>query len=176
VEAVRYGWADVLRVDPVYETVAADIAEGDEASARQDCPDEPPPHDNDQANTRGVGTTIGALIGGVIGHAFGRDDEDKTAAAASAATGEGAGNRIAATQDQATNPTMQQTDDAERDAVAASLLDCRRNPSRRASPPPERRITGYDIEYRYKGEIYMTRLPFDPGDRVRVKIMVVPVE
>ena len=36
--------------------------------------------------------------------------------------------------------------------------------------PQERRIVGYDVEYRYRGEVYMSRLTYDPGDRMRVRV------
>ena len=38
----------------------------------------------------------------------------------------------------------------------------------------ERRLTGYDVEYQYKGEKYMSRLDSDPGNRLRIRISVVP--
>jgi len=38
----------------------------------------------------------------------------------------------------------------------------------------ERRLAGYDVEYQYKGEKYMSRLDSDPGNRVRIRISVVP--
>lgn len=181
-ESTRYGWADVLRVDPVYDAESDPTAAGDAGkSARPDCPDQPPPpppaHENDQTDHRATGTVIGALIGVMVGHAFGRGDGNKAATVAGGVAGGIAGNRIAAAQDEATANQTQQQADAERDAVAASLRDCR-DPQRpiRGSAQPERRIVGYDVEYRYKGEIYMARLPFDPGDRMRVKITVVPVE
>lgn len=178
-ESTRFGWADVLRVDPVYEVAPeAAVPDGDAAPSRADCNDAAPPppaHENDLTDNRAAGTVIGALIGGVIGHAFGRGDGNKAATAAGAVAGGVAGNRIAAAQDQQTN--AQQQADAERDAVSASLRDCREAARPiRGSSQPERRIVGYDVEYRYKGEIYMARLPFDPGDRMRVKITVVPVE
>lgn len=180
-ESTRYGWADVLRVDPVYEQ-ATDNAPltGDEG--KPPCNDEPPPpsppppqHDGGQADNRAAGTVIGALVGVVVGHAFGRGDGNKAATVAGGVAGGIAGNRIAAAQDQAANQAQTQAD-AERDAVTASLRDCRETRPIRGSSQPERRIVGYDVEYRYKGEIYMARLPFDPGDRMRVKITVVPVE
>ena len=178
-ESTRYGWADVLRVDPVYEAIPDGTAPGDDAGAppRADCNEQappPPPHANDLTDNRAAGTVIGALIGGVVGHAFGRGDGNKAATAAGAVAGGVAGNRFAAAQDQKIN-TLQQVD-AERDAVNASLRDCREARPIRGSKQPERRIVGYDVEYRYKGEIYMARLPFDPGDRMRVKITVIPVE
>ncbi len=38
----------------------------------------------------------------------------------------------------------------------------------------EERIDGYDVTYRYRGEEYVTRLPHDPGKRMRVRISVEP--
>ena len=38
----------------------------------------------------------------------------------------------------------------------------------------ERRLTGYDVEYQYKGEKYMSRLDSDPGNRLRVRVSVTP--
>ena len=180
-ESTRFGWADVLRVDPVYEPVTdAPAPTAEEGRPRPDCNDEPPPpppqHNGEQADNRATGTVIGALIGVVVGHAFGRGDGNKAATVAGGVAGGIAGNRIAAAQDQAANDQAQQQADAERDAVTASLRDCREARPIRGSTQPERRIVGYDVEYRYKGEIYMARLPFDPGDRMRVKITVVPVE
>lgn len=40
----------------------------------------------------------------------------------------------------------------------------------------QRRIVGYDVEYRYRGEIYMARTGSDPGDRLRVRVSVTPAE
>ena len=38
----------------------------------------------------------------------------------------------------------------------------------------ERRLVGYDVEYLYKGEKYMSRLAADPGARLRIRVTVVP--
>ena len=38
----------------------------------------------------------------------------------------------------------------------------------------ERRLVGYDVEYVYKGEKYMSRLAADPGSRLRIRIAVTP--
>ena len=37
------------------------------------------------------------------------------------------------------------------------------------------RITGYRVTYRYGGEIETTRLSYDPGDRMPVKVSLSPV-
>jgi len=38
----------------------------------------------------------------------------------------------------------------------------------------ERRPAGYDVEYLYRGEKYMSRLNHDPGNRLRVRVSVTP--
>ena len=40
----------------------------------------------------------------------------------------------------------------------------------------ERQVVGYDVEYMYKGEKYMSRLPYDPGNRLRIRVAVSPDE
>ncbi|MCB1569262.1 MAG: hypothetical protein KDI69_10670 [Xanthomonadales bacterium] len=42
--------------------------------------------------------------------------------------------------------------------------------------PQERRITGYEVEYRYRGEIYMSHMGYDPGDKLRIRISVAPAD
>ncbi len=34
----------------------------------------------------------------------------------------------------------------------------------------EERIDGYDVTYRYNGKVYQTRMPYDPGRRVPVRV------
>ncbi len=38
----------------------------------------------------------------------------------------------------------------------------------------EKRIDGYLVHYRYKGENFETRLPYDPGSRMEVRVSVTP--
>ncbi|MEZ0469912.1 hypothetical protein [Luteimonas salinilitoris] len=49
--------------------------------------------------------------------------------------------------------------------------DCRMVPIEREF----RRPIGYDVDYVYKGVKYRSRLPYDPGNRVRVRVSVTPV-
>ncbi|MDQ7073729.1 MAG: hypothetical protein Q9O24_00890 [Gammaproteobacteria bacterium] len=39
----------------------------------------------------------------------------------------------------------------------------------------EKQIDGYLVHYRYKGENFETRLPYHPGDRMKVRISVTPI-
>ena len=40
----------------------------------------------------------------------------------------------------------------------------------------EERVEGYRVAYEYHGRRYETRLPYDPGERVRVRVDVFPDE
>lgn len=161
-ESTHYGWADVLRVDPVYE-------QGEAESTQQphpECYDEqvvpPPPAHADQ---RAGGTVLGAVIGGVLGNLIGRGNGRKATTVVGAVAGGVVGNNIASANEAA-------ADDAEPPPPAGIERHC----SEVANTQNERRIVGYDVEYRYRGEIYMARLPYDPGDRLRVRVSVIPAE
>ena len=151
-EATHYGGADVLRVDPVY-----DDAEPPPASPpREECYEEqvepPPPPDN-----RAAGTVLGAIVGGVIGHSFGKGSGRAATTAAGAAAGAVIGN----------NAT-----EARGEHGAVTERHCRIVEAAGGA----RHILAYDIEYRYRGELYSARMNYDPGDRLRVRIAVPPAE
>jgi uncharacterized protein YcfJ len=76
---------------------------------------------------------------------------------AGAVAGGAVGNRVSAAHDR--NYTTQQT-------------VCR--PVANYAPPQQ--IVAYDVEYRFRGEVYMSRLPYDPGERLRVRVTVAPAE
>lgn len=40
----------------------------------------------------------------------------------------------------------------------------------------ERRISGYEVEYRYKGQVYMSHMGYDPGNKLRIRITVAPAD
>lgn len=39
----------------------------------------------------------------------------------------------------------------------------------------EERVVGYRVKYKYHGRIYHTRTNYDPGDRMRVNVSVMPI-
>jgi uncharacterized protein YcfJ len=42
-------------------------------------------------------------------------------------------------------------------------------------PREFRRVIAYDVDYTHRGAKYRSRLPYDPGKRLQVKVSVVPV-
>lgn len=151
-ENAHYGWADVLRVDPVYEDVGAAPA--------QPCYEEQIPVDgraaSDARARRNFATVIGAFVGGIFGHQSGKGDGRAAATVAGAVAGGAVGNSIAADDEAAARPRYR------------SVRHC--------PPAPPRRVSGYDVEYRYRGDVYTSRLAYDPGDRLRVRVRVTPAE
>lgn len=116
VENVRMDYAQVLRVDPVYQTLTATQIE-------QQCEDKPP-----QVATEPKGLS---RIVGKVKQALGSKED-----------------------------------------VAAATPDdnCRMVPVKRQF----RRPIAYDVDYIYKGMKYRSRLPGDPGNRLRVRVSVTP--
>lgn len=139
---VHYGWAEVLRVDPVYAPVSQRQAEQcyPQATARDD---------------RAGGTVLGAIVGGVLGSTVGKGDGRKAATVAGAIAGGAIGNRVAAANDNASQQTVCRPVD---------------------HYAPQQQIVAYDVEYRYRGDVYMSRLPYDPGERMRVRIAITPAD
>jgi uncharacterized protein YcfJ len=160
-ESAHYGWAAVLRVDPVYdEPVAAGATDGS-APPQQECWEEQVPVGAEtgaeaEHGRRTVATMIGAVVGGLLGNQVGKGDGRRAATVAGAVAGGVVGNQVAAERPRYT-----------------TQRHCRQ-PTGSASGP--RHVVAYDVEYRYRGEVFTSRLAYDPGDRLRVKVSVTPAE
>ena len=100
------------------------------------------------------GTVIGAIVGAALGNQVGKGDGRKAATVAGAVAGGVIGNNIA------------------RNRVEADPRGCRLVEVEREDPV----VVGYDVEYMYKGEKYISRLPYDPGNRLRIRVSVMPAE
>jgi len=142
----HYGWADVLRVDPIYGVARTEVP-------RQECYDQPVVRHEGGNST--AGTVLGAVIGGVLGSTVGKGDGRKAATVAGAVAGGAIGNGASRGRDYESSETR-----------------CREV----SSVSEQRRLMGYDVEYRYHGEVYVSRLNYDPGERLRVRVSVAPAD
>ena len=120
VENVRMDYAQVLRVEPVFQTLTGTRME-------QDCGQQPTRAPRTDA--KGLSRIVGAVKGVLL-----REDEA--------------------------------TDQPAADKVAG----CRMVPVQREF----RRPIAFDVDYLYKGGKYRSRLPEDPGNRLRVRVSVTP--
>lgn len=98
-------------------------------------------------------TLAGALIGGVIGHQFGSGRGNDAATVAGAVIGAAA----------AHGPVH-------RVEHARPVERCATTYRNRQ----EERIDGYNVVYRYNGQKYSTRMPYDPGKKIKVRVDIRP--
>ncbi len=145
---VQYGYATVLSSEPVIKLVHV-------SQPRQQCWDqrllvsEPRRHS-------GTHTLLGALIGGAIGNAVGHNKSNKRVGAFAGAL---LGGSIA-------NDMQQQPRQRVRTVTQCETVSIDRT---------EERVIGYRVTYHYQGKTYTTRMRRDPGDSVRVRLTVSPV-
>lgn len=106
--------------------------------------------------TRGS-TLVGAIIGGVVGHQFGSGHGKDAATVAGtmigAAIGHDAGHRRHG-----------------RGKYSRPVQRCETHYQNRQ----ERRIDGYNVVYRYHGQKYATRMPYDPGRNIKIRVDIRP--
>jgi uncharacterized protein YcfJ len=104
-------------------------------------------------------TILGGIIGAAVGNQVGHGDGRRAATAAGAIIGAAIGNNQA--QRRVSGYSETRARDVER---------C----STRYEERYEERIDGYNVTYVYNGRQSTTRLPYDPGDRIRVRVDVRP--
>lgn len=100
------------------------------------------------------GTVLGALIGGAIGNQIGSGSGRRAATVAGAVAGGAIGHAAG-------------SETRVRSENRCHLVE---------EFVVETQVTGYDVEYRYRGEVYVSRLDYDPGDRLRIRVSVAPAE
>lgn len=141
--------------EPVYETVYDEVYEGGYYYG-----DGPGGH-----GERVLGTIAGGLIGNQFGHGGGRV----------AATFFGAmlGDAVVADQQERRGgyrPAYRSRYPVGERVSYHEVCDTHTRYVR------EEHVHSYDVTYRYQGRLYRTRTAFDPGDRLRVRVDVLPAE
>ena len=114
----------------------------------------------------GAGTILGAVVGGVIGHQFGNTSggHDR-GTAAGAIVGGLVGNQIERSN---AAPPVESTQ-VERVPVTRDVQRCRTVEEVREA------TVGWDVRYEYNGREFFTRLPYQPGRNIHVRVDVQPV-
>ena len=98
-------------------------------------------------------TLAGAIIGGVVGHQFGSGRGKDAATVAGSMIGAAIG-----------HGPVRRVD------YSRPVERCATRYERRQ----EQRIDGYEVVYRYKGQKYSTRMPYDPGTKIKVRVDIRP--
>ncbi|WP_293864208.1 glycine zipper 2TM domain-containing protein [Steroidobacter sp.] len=150
----EYEYAPVTHVEPIVRQVRVE-------TPSRECYDdvryvEDRPHISDPEV--GGRTLIGGIIGGVIGHQIGSGRGRDAATVAGATIGAAVGYDAAARRSASVREEIVQR--------------CETRYEKRY----EERVDGYRVTYEYNGREYTTRLPYDPGERIRVKVAVAVAE
>jgi uncharacterized protein YcfJ len=144
-------YAEVVSSRPIYREVEI-------TTPREECWQEPVTHRDKKHWGVTAQTVTGGVIGGVIGNQAVHGSKRDAATVLGALVGASIG----------ANRAARQQGDA-REYVTYER-QCRTVEELRT----EQRLEGYDVSYRYGGQLYHTHLPYDPGRRLRVQVSVTP--
>ncbi|AWF80626.1 hypothetical protein BTJ40_07270 [Microbulbifer sp. A4B17] len=151
-----YDYARVTEVTPIYTDVQV-------VTPTTQCRDEQVAYREPASPT---GTLVGGLIGAAVGnnlgghghrgrHHYHRSHNRGGATIAGALVGALVGNQIS----RANAPVYYATESR------CHIVD---------EYSTRRELVGYDVRYRYNGQVYLTRTDHHPGDRIRVHVAVSP--
>lgn len=149
-----YEYARVVGVQPQHRRVRV-------SEPVRDCWDEVEQVSDGPFSSRHIGgTLIGGLIGGVLGNQVGDGRGRQVARAAGAIIGGAVGHNVS------------------RDRQHTRYEDERvyQRCETRYRDSWVERVDGYRVTYEYAGRQYVTQLPYDPGERIRIRVDVTPVE
>jgi uncharacterized protein YcfJ len=164
--------AQVVSAQPIYERVSVPRQECFNETVTTDRRVVSPGYQDVQyaqpsgERTVGAGTILGAVIGGVVGHQFGGSSRGRDHGTVAGVIGGGIlGNVIENNQ-----PTYQSAGPARVDYVPET-----RNVERCQTVYDSRdEVRGYDVAYRYQGRDYRTRMNYDPGPTLNVRVNLAP--
>ena len=144
---VGYDRAKVVRATPLYETVRYPVDEQvcwDEQVWRPSRPSAAP-------------TVVGAIIGGVVGNQIGHGDGKVLTTVAGATIGGVVGHQVARSQHRDGGYYVNQT-----------RCEVQRNWQ------TKQQVVAWAVDYKYRGRVYQTRMPEQPGRHILVQVNAVP--
>lgn len=148
-----YDYARVVNVEPLRRRVRI-------SEPVRECWDEVAYEPDGPLSSRHVGSTLlGGLIGGVVGNQVGSGRGRDVARVAGAIVGGAIGH----------NASRNRQGDYYGRERLVERCEVRYRDSW------DERVDGYRVTYEYAGREYTTRMPYDPGERVRIRVDVTPL-
>ncbi len=148
-----FDFAKVVDVRPIYREVEV-------SNPVRVCWDEPVIQTHGGSSHKSAsGMAVGGILGGVIGHQIGKGNGKKLATAVGTIIGAQIGHN-------AVNGHVQ---------PAPQTTQYERQCHVRHQVSYEEVLDGYHVTYRYQGERFQTRMPYDPGKRIKLRIHIEPV-
>ena len=149
-----YDYAQVISAEPIirYVTVTTPVRE---------CWEDTEYYTVDHNRRARAGSTmVGAILGGVVGHQFGSGSGNDAATVAGTLIGAAI----------ASDASRRRHGSYETVEYARPVKRC----ATQYREMQEERIDGYNVIYRYKGQKYATRMPHDPGRKLRIRVDIRP--
>ncbi len=148
----QYDYAQVISAEPIIRYVTV-------KTPRRECwQDTEVVTEHRGRNRDAGGALVGAIVGGVIGNQFGSGRGNDAATVAGTLIGAAVGGN---SNGKGHRETVRYERPVER--CETTIIESQ-----------EERIDGYRVLYRYNGQRYSTRMPYDPGERLRVRVDVRP--
>jgi len=154
-DRARYDYARVTSSQPIvsYVTVTTPVRE---------CWEEMEYYTVDRrARGNGGATLLGAVIGGVIGHQVGSGRGNDAATVVGTLIGAAIGNGSA---------SKRHGDNYAVERHARPVERCKTT----YRDHQEKSIDGYRVTYQYNGQRYVTEMPYDPGQKLKVRVDIRP--
>lgn len=147
-QAIHYDYATVLESRPVMQLV-------DRTDYRKECK---PTVIRYEKKVRDKGDRLaGAILGAAVGHALGHRSKHRTGATVAGAI---IGNNIAKSN-------------SDKYVVKEKVENhCQMIPV----TWQEEQIVGYHVVYRYNDKTFESRLPYQPGDTLKIRVLLTPIE
>ena len=150
-----YDYARVLSSEPIYETFEHRIPQ-------ESCWIETVREERPKRGRSHTPTIVGGIIGGAIGNAVGSGDKNKKiGAVVGSVLGMSIGSDISRKHG--------------RDNIDIQYRDVERCETH-YNIQRESKLTGYDVTYKYRGNIYTTSMSNEPGKRIKVAVSVQPID
>jgi uncharacterized protein YcfJ len=147
----HYDYATVLQSKPVYRIIEVTKEE-------RQCRKEEVVYQQRHKKSSN-GSLIGGILGAAVGHALGHNSKHRSGATV-------AGAIVGASIGENNNNNQRRS---EKRVVENH---CRLVPT----SWEEERIVGYNVVYRYNGRTFETRLPFEPADSLKIRVVMTPIQ
>lgn len=150
----HFDYAEVKHVQPIYESYTRKIP-------REECWVETVHYERETPHRSATPTIVGGIVGAAVGNRLGHSKRNKqVGAVAGAVLGASIGHDIS--RRRGDRHTVTEVRDVERCET-------------RYQHKTEKRIVGYDVTYKYRGDRYYTTMDHHPGKRIKVAVSVRPM-
>jgi uncharacterized protein YcfJ len=174
--------AQVISAQPIYERVSTprqecfnetvSVDRRTPSPGYQDARYAPAPAYERSERSVGAGTVIGAIIGGVVGHQFGNSSRGRDHGTVAGVIGGGIiGNMIENSPSNSAPSTVNYDPQPARVDYTPETRTVQRCQTVQDS---REQISGYNVTYRYNGRDYQTRMSYDPGQTINVRVNLSP--